>query len=120
MTVLALIVVGLVAGTLASALGVGGGVVFVPALVVLLSFDQHLAEGTSLAVILATAVVATWVHDRHGRIDWRAAALIAGGGIVGAIVGSALALRLDPLALQRMFAAFLVVVAGQLLRSLAR
>ena len=120
MTVVALIAVGLFAGALASALGVGGGVVFVPALVVLLSFDQHLAEGTSLAVIVVTAAIATWFHDRHGRIEWRIAGTIAVGAIGGAVLGSTLALRLDPELLRRGFAAFLLVVAVRLLRNLAR
>jgi uncharacterized membrane protein YfcA len=119
-TALLLIVIGLLAGVLASALGVGGGIIFVPALVVVLGFGQHLAEGTSLAVITATAAIGTWTHHRHDRVDWRTAANVAIGGIGGAIVGSVLALRLDPDLLRRLFAVFLAIVAVRLIRHLAR
>lgn len=120
MTAAILVLIGLVAGSLASALGVGGGVVFVPAMVVILSFDQVLAEGTSLAVIILTASIATWTHHRHGRVDWRIAALVAAGGIAGALAGSTLALRLHPDDLRRLFALFLTLVALRLMRQLAR
>lgn len=120
MTALVLVIVGCFAGALASALGVGGGIVFVPALVVILSFDQTLAEGTSLAVIVLTATIATWTHHRHGRVDWRVAATVAVGAIAGALGGSTLALRIDPDVLQRLFAAFLVIVAVRLVRNLVR
>jgi uncharacterized membrane protein YfcA len=120
MTALVLVVVGLGAGALASALGVGGGIVFVPALVVVLGFDQTLAEGTSLAVIVLTATIATWTHHRHDRVDWRVAALVAAGAVVGAVGGSSLALRLHPEVLQRLFAVFLVIVAVRMIRQLGR
>jgi len=115
MTVVVLVVVGLLAGTMAAALGVGGGIVFVPALVVLLDFTQHVAQGTSLAVIIPTAVIATIVHARHGRVDWRAALPVAVGGAVGALVGAALALRLEDELLRRLFAILLIVLAIRML-----
>ena len=120
MTVAILIVVGVGAGLVASALGVGGGIIFVPALVVVLGFEQHLAEGTSLAVIAATATIGTWTHHRHRRVEWKTAALVAAGGIVGAVAGSMLALELNPDLLQRLFAGFLVIVAIRMMRNLAR
>lgn len=115
MTVVALILIGLAAGTLATALGIGGGVVFVPALVVLLGFSQHLAEGTSLAVIVPTALIGTWGHHRHRRIEWRTAITIGAFGIVGGLAGSRLALTLDAALLRRMFSVLLVAVAVRLL-----
>lgn len=120
MTALALVLVGLAAGTLASALGVGGGVVFVPALVVFFGFAQHLAEGTSLAVIVGTAVVATWTHFRQGRVEWRTALLVGAGGVLGAVAGATVALRLDGELLRRLFAVLLIVVAVRLLRHTLR
>jgi uncharacterized membrane protein YfcA len=115
MTIALLIVVGLLAGTVAAALGVGGGIVFVPALVVLLDFTQHEAQGTSLAVIIPTALIATVVHARHGRVDWRAALPVALGGAVGALAGASVALRLDGELLRRLFAVLLVVLAIRML-----
>lgn len=120
MTVALLIIIGVGAGLLASALGVGGGVVFVPALVVVLGFEQHLAEGTSLAVIAVTATIGTWTHHRHRRVDWRTAAGIAVAAVAGALAGSTIALRLDADLLRQLFAIFLVIVAIRMMRHLAR
>lgn len=109
-----LIMVGLIAGSIAAALGIGGGVIYVPALVVLFSFDQHIAQGTSLAIILPTAVVATVAHTRLGNVRWRLAIPIAVAGIAGAVVGAWIALSLDAEVLRRLFGVFLLVVAARM------
>ena len=110
-----LVVLGLVAGTIAAALGVGGGVIYVPALVVIFAFDQHVAQGTSLAVILPTAVVATAAHARLGNVQWRLALPIAIAGILGAFFGAWVALvYLEPDLLQRLFGIFLLITAGRM------
>ncbi len=111
---------GLLAGTLASSLGIGGGIVMVPGLVVLASYGQLEAQGTSLAVIVPTALIGTTVHMRAGRVD-RATALRVGlGGIVGALIGARVALALDPDLLQKMFAVLLVITAVRMLRRTVR
>lgn len=115
MTALLLLIVGLAAGTIAAGLGVGGGIIFVPALVVLLDYNQQLAQGTSLAVILPTAIVGMVVHARRGRVLWGLAAPIAVTGIGGAVFGAVLALSLDGEFLRRLFAGLLVVLAVRLL-----
>jgi len=109
-----LIILGLVAGTIAAALGVGGGVIYVPALVVFFAFEQHTAQGTSLAIILPTAVVATVAHTRLGNVRWRLAVPIALAGIAAAVLGSRIALSLDAEMLRRLFGAFLLVVAARM------
>ena len=109
-----LIILGLVAGTIAAALGVGGGVIYVPALVVFFAFEQHTAQGTSLAIILPTAVVATVAHTRLGNVRWRLAVPIALAGIAAAVLGSRIALSLDADTLRRLFGAFLLVVAARM------
>lgn len=114
MTVLILIIAGLVAGALASSLGIGGGVVFVPVLAVVVGLDQAVAQGTSLAVIVPTAVIGTIGHARFDRVDWKAALPVAVGGIGGAVFGAELALATDPQLLRRMFAGLLVVLAVRL------
>lgn len=116
MTVAGFIVIGLGAGTLAATLGVGGGIVYVPALVALFSFDQHIAQGTSLTVIVPTTIVAAVVHFRAGRVDLRLAAALGAGGIAGGIVGAQAALAIDGLVLRRLFAVFLVLMAIRMLR----
>ena len=115
MTALTLIVVGVLAGALASALGIGGGVIFVPVLAVIVGLEQTTAQGTSLAVIVPTAVVGTITHMRRDRVVWPAAAPVALGGIVGGFAGAQGALAADPTLLRRLFAGLLVVLAIRLL-----
>jgi uncharacterized membrane protein YfcA len=107
----AFIVLGLFAGFIASTLGLGGGFIYVPMLVVFFTFDQHTAQGTSLAVIVPTAVVAAYLHSRRGRVRWNTALLMGAGGVVGGVAGSFLALRLPADVLRRLFAVLLVLVA---------
>jgi len=107
--------VGLGAGFLAGLLGIGGGVVMVPAMVLIFGFDQHVAQGTSLLVIIPAALTGTYTHHRNRRLVLRDAALLAAGGVVGALIGSILALSLEDTILRRLFAAFLILVALRML-----
>ncbi|HEX2883244.1 MAG TPA: sulfite exporter TauE/SafE family protein [Candidatus Limnocylindria bacterium] len=115
MEIVALLAIGLAAGFLAGLLGIGGGVLLVPAMVLVLGFDQHTAQGTSLAVIVPAAVLGSWTHHRGGRLVLRDAAALAVGGIAGALVGSFTALSLDEVLLRRLFAALLVLIALRML-----
>jgi uncharacterized membrane protein YfcA len=109
----ALAAIGLVAGVLAGLLGVGGGVVLVPALVLLLGFDQHVAQGTSLVVIVPAALAGSTVNYRRGRFRLLDAALLVAGGLAGAAIGSSLALGLQDASLRRLFAVLLVAFGIQ-------
>ncbi len=115
MTVAALILVGLGAGALGATLGIGGGIIYVPALVALFSFAQHEAQGTSLVVIVPSTIVAAYVHARARRVDWRTALLLGLWGIAGGVIGARVALNLDAPLLKRMFAVFLVIAAVRML-----
>ncbi len=115
-----LLAIGLSAGLLAGLLGIGGGVVIVPAMVLLAGFDQHVAQGTSLLVIIPSAILGSVTHYRHGRFTVRDAALLAAGGVIGALAGSVTALSLDEGLLRRLFAVLILVVAVRLLLSLRR
>lgn len=111
---LGLVLLGLLAGTLAATLGIGGGVVYVPVLVVAFSLDQHVAQGTSLAVILATTIVGAITHARLGNVQWRISIPVAVGGVAGALAGAWVALGLEGEVLRRMFGVFLLIVAGRM------
>ncbi len=105
------IVLGVVAGGLASTLGIGGGVVFVPALVSVFAFSQHAAQGTSLAIIVPTMVVAAVAHARAKRVIWPMMAMLAASGVFGAIAGARTALLMDEAMLRRIFAVVLIAIA---------
>ena len=115
MEIVGFVILGLATGLVASTLGVGGGIIFVPSLVVFFGFTQFVAQGTSLAVIVPTAIVGTILHGRKGRVEWRVAGLIAVGGITGGFLGAWLAQSMDPDLLRRLFAALLVVIAARML-----
>lgn len=107
---------GLAMGTLSSLIGIGGGVVVVPMLVFAFGFSSHIAQGTSLLVMIPTAAAGAWRNSRHGYVNWRAGIWIGLTGIIGAIAGSQFALGLPELWLQRGFAVLLVYSAYRLLK----
>ena len=115
LTLVALLLIGLAGGFAAGLLGIGGGILLVPAMVLVLGFDQHVAQGTSLVVIIPAAIAGTWTHRRGGRLDLRDAGGLAAGGVIGAALGSILALSADDLLLRRLFALVLIASAVKML-----
>jgi uncharacterized membrane protein YfcA len=105
-----LVLIGLAAGFLSGLFGVGGGILIVPALLLLVLDDQRIAAGTSLAAIVPMSIVGVVSYALGGSVDWVAAALLAAGAIIGAQVGSHLLSRLPRRALRWGFIAFLLVV----------
>lgn len=110
------VVGGLVAGVTSSVLGVGGGVVMVPLMALGLGYGQHIAEGTSLAVIVPTAATGAWAHARSGYTDWRAGLRLGVGAMAGAALGASVALGLSGATLGRLFGALQVLTAALMLR----
>ena len=108
--------VGVAAGVIAGLLGVGGGTLIVPGLVLFLGLSQIEAEATSLLAIVPTALVGAWRQDRYGNVRRADAALLGILSVGGGAVGVATANALPERALRLGFAALLVVVAAQLLR----
>lgn len=109
-TIMTLIGIGLFAGFLSGLFGVGGGIVIVPALVLLAGYQQRLAAGTSLAAIVPTATVGVISYGVSGEVAWLAALILAAAAVVGAQIGTTLAPRISQRALQWGFVAFLLVV----------
>ena len=107
---LGVVAFGVLTGVLSALFGVGGGLVMVPFMVLALGSDQHLAEGTSLLVIVPTAIVGVIAHTRRGYVSFKHAALLAVGGVVGSFLGATLALQLEEGALQVVFGAFLALM----------
>ena len=112
-----ILLLGLAVGVLVGLLGVGGGVVLVPAMVYLLGMDQHLSQGTSLFILLPPiGLGALGEYWRQGQVDLRAGILCAFGMLFGAYGGSLVALPIPSRHLQGLFGCFLVLSAILLLR----
>lgn len=99
-------------GTMSGLLGVGGGILIVPALTLLVGVHQQMAQGTSLAVILASAPAGAAEHTRHRNVLWGVVPWLAVGAATGGIAASSLAQAMPRTALTRAFALFLLVNAG--------
>jgi uncharacterized membrane protein YfcA len=111
---LALVGVGVVAGLLAGLLGVGGGIAIIPVLVVFFAIPDAVAKGTSLAVIIPTAVVGTFGNVRHSNADLWVAAVVGLLGAGSAYLGSHVALHMSPRLSSVLFAILLLMVAARM------
>ena len=106
------IVIGLVTGVLAGLFGIGGGIVMVPALILIAGMAPLTATGTSLgALLLPVGALGAWQYYRNGHLDVKAAALLAVGLTIGAYGGARVAQQLAPDTARKMFAVLLVLVA---------
>ena len=114
--VLSLVLIGILAGILSGLVGVGGGVIMVPLLVLLLGFNQHQAQGTSLAVLVVpVTAVAVYTYHKEGFIDWRYVGIIAMFFVIGGYFGSKIAVGLDQKMLKKVFGFILLIIAGKML-----
>lgn len=115
-TILSLILIGILAGILSGLVGVGGGIIMVPLLVMFFGFKQHEAQGTSLAVLaVPVTAIAVFNYYKEGQINLKYAAIIALFFVVGSIAGSKFALSLDQKVLKKVFAVVLLLIAGKML-----
>jgi uncharacterized protein len=111
---LAIGALGMFAGVISGLFGVGGGIIFVPALTLILGRHQLQAEATSLAAIVPVALVGSWRQHREGLVRWQTAAIIGLSSVGGVLAGAELATSLSNKVLGRAFGVFLVAAALQL------
>ena len=110
--ILIILAIGLAAGFMSSMVGIGGGIIIVPALVLLLGFNQKLAQGTSLAMLaMPVAFVGAYNYYKEGFADWKVAAILALTVMVGGFLGSKLALSLEMVVIKKIFAVMMIVLA---------
>ena len=102
---------GLLVGVLSGVMGIGGGILLVPILVLGFGFGQQVAQGTSLAAIVPTAIVGAYTHDRADNVDRVAAAWLSVGGVSGALLGALVAVQLQRGLLVRLFGVLLLYSA---------
>lgn len=111
-TVLLLIIIGLVAGTLGGMIGLGGGIILIPALILIMKLDQQTAQGTSIAVMIPPiGLFAVYNYYKAGYVNIKYAIVIAAAFMVGGFFGSTMALKISPDLMRKIFSVVLVVIA---------
>ena len=117
-TIVILVLIGLFAGILSGFVGVGGGIIIVPALVFFLGLTQHQAQGTSLFVlsmpVVLFAVINYWKTD---NVNWKFGLIVASTLVIGAYLGSKLSLKLSPGMVKLVFGVLLAYVSIRLIMS---
>ena len=109
-TLLLLILIGLSAGLLSGVVGVGGGIIIIPLLILLIGLDQHQAQGTSLAVMLPPiGILAAWNYNKAGFVEWKYALIIAATFIIGGYLGSRWAVTVDARSLRKIFGVIMLI-----------
>lgn len=115
-TVLIIILVGVAAGMLSGLVGVGGGLIIVPALVYILAFSQKTAQGTSLALImLPVGIFGVLQYYKQGHVDFKIVGLLAIGFLAGSFFGSRIALSISQESLKKVFAVLMIFIAIKML-----
>ena len=107
--------IGVASGITSGLFGVGGGVVMVPAMMFFLGMDIKRAIGTSLAVIIPTALAGSYKHYTQGNVQWATALSLAPTAIVGSVLGAWLTTQIPSASLKRVFGGFLVIIGFRLL-----
>jgi uncharacterized protein len=111
--ILSIVAIGVLAGALSGLVGVGGGIILVPATVFILNYTQHQAQGTSLGVLTFPVVILAFIHyyrtcqTNNTPINFGVIGLLAIGFLAGSLIGSSLALKIDQQLLKKIFAVIL-------------
>jgi len=115
-TILILLIIGIAAGILSGMIGVGGGIIIVPALVYFLAFSQKSAQGTSLGILLLpVGILAVMQYYKSGDIDIKVVLIVSSGFLIGGFFGSKLAVMLPETTLKKIFGIMLILTAIKML-----
>jgi uncharacterized protein len=113
-TILLALVLGFAAGAISGIFGVGGGVLFVPTLVLVVGLTQLEAQATSLAAIIPVVAAGAWRQHRYGNVRWRPAFVVGLASVAGVAGGVSVAVALSEDTLRRLFAVVLILIAARL------
>jgi uncharacterized protein len=115
-TMLIIILVGIAAGILGGLVGVGGGIIIVPALVYFIGFSQKTAQGTSLGLImLPVGILGVLQYYKQGHVDFKVVGILAIGFLLGSYFGSKIALSLPQETVKKIFAVLMIIIAIKML-----
>lgn len=111
LVIIGLLVLGIIAGYFSGLVGIGGGVIIVPALVLLFGFTQYAAQGTTLALLVPPiGILAVWKYYQKGFVDIKTASIICIGFVIGGYIGSITAVNIPQDTLRKIFAVLLVIL----------
>ena len=112
MNILLYLLLGLLAGTLSGLLGIGGGIIIIPALAFLFGLSQHQAQGTTLALMVPpVGLLAAWTYYKHGFVDLKVAAFICLGFFVGGLLGAKFVVDISEPVLKKVFGIALLMIS---------
>ena len=115
-TIIGLILIGLAAGTLSGLMGIGGGVVLVPGLIYLLGYSQHMAQGTTLGMlVMPVGILGVYLYYKNGYVNFKASVLLALGFVIGSLLGTKIAVQLPAHTLRKLFAILMIILALRML-----
>lgn len=115
-TIIILIIIGVAAGILSGLVGVGGGLIIVPALVYFVAFSQKEAQGTSLGILLLpVGILAVMQYYQKGYVDIKVVLIVSAGFLIGGWLGSKLAVSLPVATIKKIFAIFMLLTALKML-----
>jgi uncharacterized membrane protein YfcA len=107
---------GLVTGVLSGLIGIGGGIIIIPTLVLLFGMSQHMAQGTTLALMVPPiGILAAWTYYKQGYVDIKVAGWICAGFLLGGLLGAKFAVGLSEKVLQKVFGSMLLLVSVKML-----
>ena len=115
-TLIILLLIGIVTGIMSGMLGIGGAIIMIPALAFFIGFNQQMAQGTSLAVMLPpVGILATYNYWKAGQVNIKFALILACAFLIGSYFGSKWALNLPQATLKKIFGVLLLLVAAKML-----
>lgn len=114
MIILIAISTGILTGVLSGLLGIGGGAILVVSAVFLMGLNQHMAQAAAIVAMIPTALVGVWRHHQNGLINYRVAAVLAAGALVGSVCGAYIANSLPEIMLRKIFSVFFIMMSIQL------
>jgi len=110
--ILLLIVLGITAGILSGLIGIGGGIIIIPALIFIFGFSQHQAQGTTLALLVPPiGILAAWTYYKQGYVDLHAALFICIGFLFGSLLGAKIATNISSIMLEKIFGITLLLIS---------
>lgn len=112
MTVVLYILIGLLAGTISGLVGIGGGVIIVPSLIYFFGLSQHLAQGTTLALLVPPiGILAFWTYYKQGHVDFNIAIFVCLGFLFGGLMGAKMATGISTVALRKVFGVVMLLIS---------